>query len=105
MAQRDPNGPGEVYVVQVREFVLQRLPVYKVGRSFDAVERLKHYPKGSKLWCHLPVGRMKDCEDAILAQCRSAFQARTDLGAEYFEAPLQDIVQVLTDCRRRTALR
>lgn len=94
---RDINGPGEIYIVQTRQSIVLCESVYKIGRAWDAGERLRGYPKGSALICRLPVSRMKDAEDMVKLKCRAELLQRLDYGAEYFEGELLVVMQKLVD--------
>lgn len=91
---RDSNGPGEVYIVQTPHCIHLHTSVYKTGRAHDSGERLKGYPKGTKLLCCLPVSRMKDAEGTMLGSCRgdADILERRDFGSEYFECSLGRLI-------------
>lgn len=94
---RDSNGPGEIYLVQTPHCMHLHVRVFKTGRAHDAGDRLKGYPKGTKLLCCLPVSHMRDAEGAMLGSCRSDAEVveRRDFGSEYFEADLGHLINKL----------
>lgn len=49
-AKRVRKGhPGFIYIVQLREHIRSKQPVYKIGRTNDIFGRIDQYPKDSKL--------------------------------------------------------
>lgn len=94
---REINGPGELYIVQTPHCIDSHPTVYKTGRAWDSQERLRGYPKGTKLLCCLPVSRMRDGESAMLGSCRgdARLEERKDFGSEYFEGDLMYMVNKL----------
>lgn len=94
---RDSNGPGELYIVQTPHCIESHPTVYKTGRACDSQERLRGYPKGTKLLCCIPVSRMRDGEAAMLGSCRgdARLEERKDFGSEYFEGDLGYLINKL----------
>lgn len=95
---RDSNGPGEIYLVQTPHCMHLHPTVFKTGRAHDSEERLRGYPKGTKLICCLAVSRMRDAEGAMLGSCRGdagQVKERKDFGSEYFEADVGHLINKL----------
>lgn len=91
------NTPGELYAIQTRHCVCDRLRVFKFGRTRDFSKRQRQYPKGSKLIACLPVSHMIDAERMLLALCRKKYISRGDFGAEYFEGDVGDMIGSLVN--------
>jgi len=82
------NQPhGYVYIIQEREFYLQNIPVYKIGKTNqNGIQRYSSYPKGSKLILHIECS--KNChivERKLIQLFKTKYNQRTDIGTEYFE--------------------
>ncbi len=85
-----------IYLLQEREFIKLREPVYKIGITNSFYNRMNQYPKGSKVISVIPV--KKDIESICLKTMRESFVQRGDIGCEYFEGELESIVKTLIDC-------
>ena len=85
---------GFLYVIHLREFVNARQDVWKVGRTRELQRRLSQYPKGSRPIASNAVDYPVTAEAALLAALRLRFRCRRDIGAEYFECPLPDLLDV-----------
>ena len=82
-----------VYLLQEREFIKTKENIYKIGRSSRLIkERLKGYPKNSKLIFHKEVLNSRNIEKKIKTQFCEEFKQRKDIGSEYFEG---DIIQMI----------
>lgn len=91
------NTPGDLYAIQTRHCVCNRMRVFKLGRTNNFSKRYCQYPKGSKIIACLPVSHMIDAEKMLLALCRKKFTQRKDFGAEYFEGDIGDIVGAIVN--------
>lgn len=91
------NSPGEVYVVQTRNCLETHRRVFKFGRTRSMANRLRQYPKGSRLIACLPVSHMIDAERMLMSLCHKRFVQRKDFGNEYFEGDVADIVGALVN--------
>ncbi len=78
---------GYLYIILLREFVNNQLPIYKIGRSKDISSRIKQYPKNSKLlYCTFTtdiesketqlINKLKDENSGVIQQL--------EYGTEYF---------------------
>ena len=80
---------GIIYLIQLREFVNADKNIYKIGRSVrDGVERIKEYPKNSKLYYLTHVSNnttVVKIETTIIKKFKKIFIHRSDIGNEYFE--------------------
>lgn len=82
---------GYVYVVQVREFLGTN--IYKVGRSGDAIKRLKQYPKGSKLLCNIMVSDCISAERLMLYNLSDYI--RREYGREYVDIEYKELLKIV----------
>jgi hypothetical protein len=91
--------PGFIYLLQLHEHAHNN--IYKVGRTHDLSKRLSGYPKHSALVLSFQVSDALNAERTILSQLRSACVQRTDIGTEYFEGALDEIIRVINQnmCR------
>ena len=91
----DDDVTGYLYIVQLREHVNLAEGVYKVGRTRDVIQRMADYPANSALMACAQVSDMFDGERQLLAALRGAHVQRSDIGSEYFEAPLGNVMAAL----------
>lgn len=84
-----PSKAGTLYVIQEREFLQSRAPVFKVGRTAGSIQtRMCGYPRGSAVVTTVKVADCFAGERALLSSLAGAperFRRRSDIGAEYFE--------------------
>jgi len=75
-----------IYLLQEREFIKTNENIYKLGKTTkDNLERIKQYPKGSKLLCYIACQDCHNCEKELLDIFNTNFKVRRDIGCEYFE--------------------
>lgn len=74
-----------IYIVWLREYVLSKKNVYKIGNTGDIFQRMKNYPKGSILLHMSITPYRKIIETELIALFKIHFIWRKDLGREYFE--------------------
>lgn len=86
---------GHLYLLKEREFVKTGEPVYKFGRTFDLMTRFSQYPKSSQLIYVASSADPVAHERCVLHALRLRFLNRRDIGAEYFEGDLYDILAVV----------
>lgn len=88
---------GHLYIIHLREFVNLQSPVYKVGRTSDILRRYSQYPKHSRLLYLLPCTDCVKYEKLVLDSLRcSHIKTRIDIGSEYFEGDLLDIISIMS---------
>ena len=88
---------GFIYLLREREFIKTSESVFKFGKtkSPNAYRRINSYPKGSEIYY---IERVKDCDQLerdILAKMCINFNQRTDIGREYFEGNIDDIIGLI----------
>lgn len=74
-----------IYIVWLREYVLSKKNVYKIGNTGNIFQRMRNHPKGSKLLYMSITPHSKIIETGLIALFKTHFIWRTDLGREYFE--------------------
>lgn len=74
-----------IYIAWLREYVLAKKNVYKIGNTGNIFRRMRNYPKGSILLHMSMTPHMKIIETELIALFKTQFIWRTDLGREYFE--------------------
>ncbi len=84
-----------VYIIQEREHLNAQKNIYKIGKTKrPPSERIKEYPKGSKPITFLLVNDCNECEKELKTEFIKKFIQRKDIGVEYFEGELDDIVDM-----------
>jgi T5orf172 domain len=88
-----------IYLLQEREFVNKKECVYKIGRTEQInLGRFKSYPKGSILYFQGFCVDSVRCEREILKLFQSKYEKRRDIGSEYFEGDINDMIFDLYSC-------
>ena len=82
-----------MYILQEREFIVTKQNIYKLGITKSLHNRVNSYPKGSKIFCVMPVE--DDPEIKFLHKFRESFISRADIGSEYFEGDINDMINAL----------
>jgi len=82
----DLHNKNYIYIIQEREFIKTKEPIYKIGRTKHGyIKRLKNYPKNSVVLCILKVPDSLSYERALIKEFDKKFIKRTDIGNEYYE--------------------
>lgn len=90
-----------IYIIRTREFFTQDMPIYKVGRSSHMQRRMSQYPKGSELVMCARVDDEVLAEKELIAEFAAHFQARPDIGAEYFYGDVNHMMDIFFTCTKR----
>jgi uncharacterized C2H2 Zn-finger protein len=85
---------GFFYILKEREFIKTNENIYKIGKTGKecVIERFKQYPNESILYGSWEV---KDChlfENIMKNIFKLKFKLRNDIGIEYFEGNLKDMI-------------
>lgn len=86
---------GIIYLIYIREFLLQNIPIYKIGKTEDICARIKQYPKGSVLVYSCYSDDIKKSENEIIELFASKFKQRRDIGTESFEGDLKHMISFI----------
>ena len=85
-----------LYLLQEREFIKTKEPVYKVGMTKkENHERFNQYPKGSVLLFQMICNNCKNMEKLVLKKFKETFKHRKDLGNEYFEGEYTSMIDII----------
>ena len=88
-----------IYLLQEREFIKTKEPIYKIGKTRQKHnDRLKQYPKGSKLLLQLSVDDCDKFERDIIKLFREKYKWRKDIGHEYFEGNYNEMIKDIKEC-------
>jgi hypothetical protein len=86
-----------IYLLQEREFLKTNESIYKIGRTAQYYEtRLSQYPKGSKTILVKKCNNCYSMETRLLKDFRAKFINRTDIGKEYFEGDVEEMINIIT---------
>lgn len=83
---------GFIYIIQEREFINARLNIYKIGYSESIARRLPQYPKESELKFCVQTRNFVAFEKAVIKLFDVQFKLRSDIGREYYEGDLCDMI-------------
>ncbi len=87
-----------IYLLQEREFIKTNENIYKIGKTTQQNnERFKQYPKGSVLLLQTICSNCHSIEKELIKQFKNKFKQRNDIGIEYFEGNLQDMIHIIVD--------
>lgn len=85
-----------IYLLQEREFLLHNQEVYKIGKTKqENLSRIKSYPKGSNLLLYRNCKNCDRDERELLKIFRHKFKSRTDIGSEYFEGNVSEMIECI----------
>jgi hypothetical protein len=83
-----------IYLIRLREYLTAELPIYKIGKTTQEPNtRLAGYPKGSEIYLFIRVVDCHSAEKQIIREFDSAYKKRTDIGAEYYEGRVEDMIR------------
>ncbi len=81
-----------VYILHEREFIRCNEPTYKIGRTKNPHKRFNNYPKSSELKYFRAVTNDLVVENAVRKRFCDIFLHRPDIGAEYFNGNVFDMI-------------
>jgi hypothetical protein len=89
------NEDGNVYIVQLREFINNDEPTYKIGftlkeNPFDAV--VAGYPKGTQLMFSIHTENPRALKKKAITLFKSKYSQKTEYGDEYFNGNLHSMI-------------
>ena len=88
--------PNYIYLLQEREFIKTREPIFKVGMTTKENHvRFNQYPKGSILLFQIICKSCKTMENKILTEFRTKFKSQKDIGNEYFEGEYKTMMDII----------
>ncbi len=80
-------------MMHTRELHTIQLDIYKIGRSHILDNRMKQYPKGSKIICMINCENSVLCEKELIKLFKANFIQRLDYGTEYFEGDKRKMIK------------
>jgi hypothetical protein len=85
---------GYIYILQEREFIKTSENIYKIGKTSKkyVIDRFKQYPNNSKLFGAWKVDNIDEFEKLIKASFTLKYNKRTDIGIEYFEGDINNMI-------------
>ena len=90
---------GSIYLLQEREHIRMNESVYKIGKTTRSVEkRASEYPKKSILYLSyggIKLDKLNDVETQLISLLSDKYINRSDIGKEYFEGNLKDIIDLI----------
>ena len=90
-----------LYLIHIRECILNNINVYKIGRSDNIYTRIHQYPNASIAYLVVQCSDSKKHEKELLKLFCSKYQQRKFYGEEYFEGDKQlmmnDIVKYILE--------
>lgn len=88
---------GVIYLIHLRKFIKEKSHIYKIGRARNIKERIGGYPKDSRvLFCMFTENHIQ-METDLISVFNLKFKKQTDIGAEYFEGNLVEMIQIISD--------
>lgn len=91
------TSSGYIYIIITREFLKQNESVFKVGTTKDMIQRFHAYPKGSVLLYNRFVHDATGKETLVLKVLRDEYIHRKDIGREYFEGNVNNIIATVNE--------
>ena len=90
-----------IYLLQVREFIKTKEPIYKIGKTKQEFgKRFNQYPKDSCIYLVLKVDNCAEFENKIKNAFDIKFRQRSDIGREYYEGNVNNMIIEITEIFR-----
>jgi hypothetical protein len=87
---------GNLYIIQEREFIYKNESIYKMGRTGNLAKRICNYPKESIVHFAIHSKNLIYDENEIYNIFCIKFKARRDIGKEYFEGNIKEMIYTMT---------
>lgn len=79
------NSYNYIYLLQEREFINSKDPIYKIGRSTqEHTKRVGQYPKGSQLLLQITCVDCNRSEKILIESFKIKYKHKKEIGNEYF---------------------
>lgn len=91
----DNDRDNFIYLLQEREFIRLKEPIYKLGKTSNPRGRFNSYPKGSRIYLLIKCNDCNIAEMELLQKFRDIFVPRLDIGKEYFWGSLHDMIRTI----------
>ncbi len=87
---------GYIYILIEREFIKTEENVYKIGKTKqEYMKRFKQYPKDSVLIEQIYCEHCDEIERELIKLFKVKYTQRRDIGIEYFEGDVKDMVHTI----------
>jgi hypothetical protein len=85
-----------IYILIEREFIKTGEPIYKIGKTKqENMKRFKQYPKGSILIEQIMCQNCDIMETDIMNIFKTKYIHRTDIGREYFQGDMKNMIYTI----------
>ena len=90
---------SSIYLIHEREFINKNESVIKIGRTNNIAKRFLQYPKGSRLLFSIYINSadLITMENQLLYKFGGVFRARADIGREYFEGDVNEMIKAIVE--------
>jgi hypothetical protein len=90
---------GFIYLLREREFIKTNENIYKIGKSKQEFgKRFSQYPNQSQMYLHLYVNDVDKFEKTLIDLFSIEFNKRIDIGYEYFEGNVNNMLKLIFNC-------
>lgn len=90
---------GFIYLLREREFIKTNENIFKIGKSKQEFgKRFNQYPNKSQMYLHLYITDVDTFEKLMIELFSKEFNRRIDIGYEYFEGNINDMIKLIFNC-------
>jgi len=101
--ENDNNNKEFIYLLQEREFIKTREPIYKIGKTKqEKLKRIKSYPNGSELLFYIICNNCDEIEKTIINKFKIHFNHKKEFGNEYFMGNYILMIDIIYNIIRTT---
>jgi len=101
--ENDNNNKEFIYLLQEREFIKTREPIYKIGKTKqEKLKRIKSYPNGSELLFYIICNNCDEIEKTIINKFKIHFNHKKEFGNEYFMGDYNLMIDIIYNIIRTT---
>ena len=87
-----------IYLLQTHHSIDMQENVYKIGKTTQQnIQRIRSYPKCSKLLLHMECNDCHESERILLTKFKTEFNQIKKYGNEYFEGNCEDMKKIIID--------
>ena len=92
----DNENKEFIYLLQEREFIKTKEPIYKIGKTKqEKLKRIKSYPNGSELLLYTVCNNCDEIEKTIINKFKSHFIHKKEFGNEYFMGDYNSMIYLI----------
>lgn len=90
---------GFIYLLREREFIKTNENIFKIGKTKQEFgKRFNQYPNKSQMYLHLYITDVDTFEKITIELFSKEFNRRIDIGYEYFEGNINDMIKLIFNC-------